>query len=506
MVPRHLLWHVMRSIGVPDQFVAAVQSMYLDIQCMVTISGVVGPAFSSHVGVKQGCPLSPTLFGIFIDRFYFMTVAKTNGQVGPSLTSGGRVPQLFYADDGLLLAVNVQGVHVLTECTDVFCARSGMRPNLGPGKTEIVIFGIPPARRAVIQQRHSFHIMGELVRYVPRYKYLGCWFHEKHGCRADMPVRVQSVRAATFSLRRQMHALQCSRSVRLGIRLYDVHVRPVATYASCVWAVQFSSADPQKKVITNALERLHIEFIRGWCHLRGSEPVWMLYRELGRLPLHYYWWRDVFSFINRVMALPQDSVWSAILRDSFAAATAGAHNWAGSVRDLMREAEIGFVDGAPLGRVDVDMALNSLRCRYDAVWQGLHPYPRQSQSLVRMATYHRWLDRGDWLHKPVFLYKDYSAKRTCTYLRFRLGTHNLGIELGRWLDRKPRHMRICSRCDQRQLDDERHLVFECTAFEHLRAARRHLFTAAIGEDMRAFFGQRDESGVMGFVLDCLDMC
>ena len=108
--------------------------------------------------------------------------------------------------------------------------------------------------------------------------------------------------------------------------------------------------------------------------------------------------------------------------------------------------------------------------------------------------------------EPVFLYKDYSASKTCAYLRFRLGTHDLGIELGRWLDIKPRHLRICSRCDQHQLDDERHLVFECTAFEHLRAARRHLFTAAIGENMRAFFGQRDESAVMGYVLDCLKMC
>ena len=51
----------MRSIGVTEQFVAAVQSMYLDIRCMVAVSGVVGPAFSFRVGVKQGCPLSPTL-------------------------------------------------------------------------------------------------------------------------------------------------------------------------------------------------------------------------------------------------------------------------------------------------------------------------------------------------------------------------------------------------------------------------------------------------------------
>ena len=39
------------------------------------------------------------------------------------------------------------------------------------------------------------------------------------------------------------------------------------------------------------------------------------------------------------------------------------------------------------------------------------------------------------------------------------------------------------------VDDERHLVFKCPAFHHLRAARRHLFTADVGEDMKAFMSQ-----------------
>ena len=36
------------------------------------------------------------------------------------------------------------------------------------------------------------------------------------------------------------------------------------------------------------------------------------------------------------------------------------------------------------------------------------------------------------------------------------------------------------------VDDEKHLVFECPAFLHLRAARHELFSAAIGDDVKAF--------------------
>ena len=36
-----------------------------------------------------------------------------------------------------------------------------------------------------------------------------------------------------------------------------------------------------------------------------------------------------------------------------------------------------------------------------------------------------------------------------------------------------------------------------------RAARRQLFTAEVGLDMRCFMSQRDQKGVFWFILDCL---
>ena len=43
--------------------------------------------------------------------------------------------------------------------------------------------------------------------------------------------------------------------------------------------------------------------------------------------------------------------------------------------------------------------------------------------------------------------------------RFRLGSHYLPIETGRW-SRKPRNERLCHSCEV--LGDEFHLVFTCT--------------------------------------------
>ena len=77
-------------------------------------------------------PLSPTLFGVFIDRFYFMLMHQSKRAIGPALRSGRRVPSLFYADDGLLMSTDSDGMDVLCRCLDIFCRRSGMRLNMGP--------------------------------------------------------------------------------------------------------------------------------------------------------------------------------------------------------------------------------------------------------------------------------------------------------------------------------------------------------------------------------------
>ena len=63
----------------------------------------------------------------------------------------------------------------------------------------------------------------------------------------------------------------------------------------------------------------------------------------------------------------------------------------------------------------------------------------------------------------------YLSKVTTNHVtRFRLGSHHLAVCTGRY-----RHQeyssRICTRCHSNQVDDEHHMIFDCTALDHLRA-------------------------------------
>ena len=60
-VPREELWHCMRSSGIAEPYVSAVQDMYKE--CTTAIRTAVGltESFQVKVGLHQGSALSPLL-------------------------------------------------------------------------------------------------------------------------------------------------------------------------------------------------------------------------------------------------------------------------------------------------------------------------------------------------------------------------------------------------------------------------------------------------------------
>ena len=67
-VSRSKLWVALKDYGVKGKLLAAVQSLYVEGRARVRVAGKESCPFQVWKGVRQGCPLSPWLFNIFIDR------------------------------------------------------------------------------------------------------------------------------------------------------------------------------------------------------------------------------------------------------------------------------------------------------------------------------------------------------------------------------------------------------------------------------------------------------
>ena len=108
-----LLWASLQRKGIHGKMLAGIQSLYDGGDISMEISGSSGASGTARVGVRQGCPLSPTLFGIFFDSLDAQLQAES-AAAGVECR-GARVPGLFYADDVALLAPSSQGLQQLLD-------------------------------------------------------------------------------------------------------------------------------------------------------------------------------------------------------------------------------------------------------------------------------------------------------------------------------------------------------------------------------------------------------
>ena len=89
------------------KFILLIKSMYTELQAAVKLPNGVTPYFSSLVGVRQGCNLSPMLFILFVnDNFDLFDNAKCD----PVKPHTKLIHCLMYAGDLLILSETENGL------------------------------------------------------------------------------------------------------------------------------------------------------------------------------------------------------------------------------------------------------------------------------------------------------------------------------------------------------------------------------------------------------------
>ena len=61
-----LLWHKLSSTGVSSKCLKILIDIYANAQSCIQLNGKYSESFLCNIGVRQGCPLRPVLFTLFI--------------------------------------------------------------------------------------------------------------------------------------------------------------------------------------------------------------------------------------------------------------------------------------------------------------------------------------------------------------------------------------------------------------------------------------------------------
>jgi hypothetical protein len=136
--------------------------------------------------------------------------------------------------------------------------------------------------------------------------------------------------------------------------------------------------------------------------------------------------------------------------------------------------------------VDVETVLAAWSIKWNECWQDLPEDPRYASSeKVVCSTYDKWM--SECISQPakyVNFDSNFNTEHLMDLVRLRVGGHWLNVVTGRWIDGgRDRRSRLCWKCAGCVVEDEKHFMMECPAYQDIRDNFQDLYNDSQG-DMR----------------------
>ena len=306
-------------------------------------------------------------------------------------------------------------------------------------KTKVIIFG---TRK---HEKYSFKLGSAELEIVDSYKYLGTYFSRsrsflnarKHiATQANKAMHLLSLRIRNLNL-----------PIDLQLKLFDHTVLPILTYSCEV--IGFESY--------KMLEPIHNQFLRSLFRARKSTPLYMLYGELGRLPLDITIKTRMISFWYKILSGSQNK-FTFILYQKLISTPGLNYKWVAQIKHILQDC----------GRPDLweqqapiqSTASMIKQCLVDQFYQNWSTNPENSPKHRNYTIFKENIKLEEYfLRLPKFMY-EYLA-------RFRTGNHRFPCETGRYQNVEYAE-RKCTLCNLEDVGDEMHYLLICPFFQNER--------------------------------------
>lgn len=454
------LLYKMLKMGISGNMFNLFKDMYLvqGLQTCVKVNNYLSSMFKSEVGVRQGDPVSPNLFKMYINDIaeYLFTNADT-----PSINDVN-IGHLMYADDIILLACNEKDLQKSVQGVQKFCSDWDLQVNTDKSKILVFNKGGKLLNAEIVYQNIK-------LENVMCYKYLGIQFHASGKfdiARQDLLDR---------SLKALYKLMGCFKelnkpSFSTCMHLFDHVVKPVLIYGADICGFKISKyASLYNEMKKDVFEKCHMKYLRFVLGVNKHATIIGLYGETGRFPLYV---SNISMFIKYWHRLAQFSNSEGLLYNAFNYNKESESSWWKSVKKLSNMANIdinqarersvnfflkavvdvcktsfmeGWKDELNCDDRAKDVGGNKLRCYREFKHQfRVEPYLNNCKN---------------------FIFRSNICK-------LRISCHKLHIEMGRYQkgsNRLKPEERICQQCNMNEIEDEFHFLLRCSLLDNERS-------------------------------------
>jgi hypothetical protein len=247
-------------------------------------------------------------------------------------------------------------------------------------------------------------------------------------------------------------------------KLFDTMISSILNYCSEIWG-----GNEGKDI-----ELIHTKFCRKILVVNNSTNLIGLYGELGRFPMKIVRKVNMIRYWCRIQNLNGNSavkhIYNMIVSDLDRNITYNGSNWAFQIKTMLDN----------LGMSDIwrnqgnqEYILNAIKQRiFDQYTQFWYSEINNSQRLLTYSRFKHSFELESYLDNYSI-----DKKFKIALTRFRLSSHNLEIERGRY-NNVIRSERICQFCNLNVVENEYHFLLTCPLYSNIRKKylRRNYYT------------------------------
>ena len=294
-IDRELLWNVMQRMGVSSGLINRIKEIYKNTISIVRTGLRESKEFRTTRGLRQGCPLSPILFALYIAD---LDVILEKGQAGGVIIGNRKIMSLAYADDLVILAQKGEEMLEILKRLEIYANKRKLC--LNTEKSKMMTFKKGRRRK----NEPTWTWMGEPIEEVNEFKYLGFRFYKNN----KKDKHVEEIARRGLIAIKQVWGLGeriFGEKFKSRLMLFDSLIQSFILYAAEVWGWSGHAK----------LEAIQIKYIKWILRLENVTPGYLVLEETKRKRISVETGKRALKFETEIRAGKRNKILTEIMKE-----------------------------------------------------------------------------------------------------------------------------------------------------------------------------------------------